>query len=121
MATIKARRRRSAGDRANAVRCDAARSTTRPGATAPSTTARPGRVGTPGRPLGAARVPVPGMGGGGQIRTDDPSIMSRVLLPTELRRPEVTSRPDPCRAPGAAALTGEPPDRIELSTFSLPW
>src|SRR5439155_9652844 len=27
------------------------------------------------------------LGSGGRTRTDDPSIMSRVLLPTELRRP----------------------------------
>ena len=58
----------------------------------------------------APRSPVPArpeelLRGGGQVRTDDPSIMSRVLLPTELRRHD----------------RNEPPVRIELTTFSLPW
>src|SRR5690554_6816937 len=55
------------------------------------------------------------LGSGGRTRTDDPSIMSRVLLPTELRRP------DHRRSPDGSRRWLEPPDRIELSTFSLPW
>ena len=43
----------------------------------------------PGRPLGEGVV-----GSGGQTRTGDLSIMSRALLPTELRRPGTLRRPD---------------------------